>query len=62
MAGRLTLTSHALYFEASGIGSYDKAVIYNLSKDLKQVVKRELTGPWGARLFDKAVMYKSDSV
>ncbi|CAL9042335.1 unnamed protein product [Musa banksii] len=60
--GRLTLTSHALYFEASGIGSYDKAVIYNLSKDLKQVVKRELTGPWGARLFDKAVMYKSDSV
>ncbi|URE22172.1 hypothetical protein MUK42_17112 [Musa troglodytarum] len=60
--GRLTLTSHALYFEASGIGSYDKAAIYNLSRDLKQVVKRELTGPWGARLFDKAVMYKSDSL
>ncbi|KAG6474491.1 hypothetical protein ZIOFF_068428 [Zingiber officinale] len=60
--GRLTLTSHALYFEASGIASYDKAVKYDLSKDLRQVVKRELTGPWGARLFDKAVMYKSDSV
>ncbi|XP_074558516.1 uncharacterized protein LOC141814453 [Curcuma longa] len=60
--GRLTLTSHALYFEASGIASYDKAVKYDLSKDLRQVVKRELTGPWGARLFDKAVMYKSDTV
>ncbi|XP_042385005.1 uncharacterized protein LOC121976755 isoform X2 [Zingiber officinale] len=60
--GRLTLTSHALYFEASGVASYDKAVIYDLSKDLSQVVKCELTGPWGARLFDKAIMYKSDSV
>ncbi|XP_042380938.1 uncharacterized protein LOC121973611 [Zingiber officinale] len=60
--GRLTLTSHALYFEASGVASYDKAVIYDLSKDLSQVVKCELSGPWGARLFDKAIMYKSDSV
>ncbi|WOL18217.1 hypothetical protein Cni_G27010 [Canna indica] len=61
-SGRLTLTSHALYFEASGITSFDKATEYDLSKDSKQVVKRKLTGPWGARLFDKAIMYKSDSV
>lgn len=59
--GRLTLTDHALYFEALSIVSYDKAKKYDLSADLKQVVKPELTGPWGARLFDKAVMYKSIS-
>nr|CAD1836242.1 unnamed protein product [Ananas comosus var. bracteatus] len=57
--GRLTLTTHALYFESLGVGTYDKAVKYDLAADLKQVVKRELTGPLGARLFDKAVMYKS---
>lgn len=60
--GRLTLTNHALYFESLGVGSYDKAVRYDLATDLKQVIKRELTGPWGARLFDKAVMYKSNSL
>ncbi|GLJ11169.1 hypothetical protein SUGI_0145240 [Cryptomeria japonica] len=60
--GRLTLTDHALYFEALGIVSYDKAKKYDLSSDLKQVVKPDLTGPWGARLFDKAVMYKSISL
>ncbi|XP_072982472.1 uncharacterized protein [Typha latifolia] len=58
--GRLTLTNHALYFEALGVGFYyKKAVRYDLAEDLKQVIKRECTGPWGARLFDKAVMYKS---
>ncbi|XP_047961349.1 uncharacterized protein LOC125206090 isoform X2 [Salvia hispanica] len=56
--GRLTLTNHALYFEP-GVGIYDKAVKYDLATDTKQVVKPELTGPLGARLFDKAVMYKS---
>ncbi|KAG6426642.1 hypothetical protein SASPL_110869 [Salvia splendens] len=56
--GRLTLTNHALYFEP-GVGLYDKAVKYDLATDMKQVVKPELTGPLGARLFDKAVMYKS---
>ncbi|CAL9203378.1 uncharacterized protein LOC135631695 [Musa acuminata AAA Group] len=56
--GRLTLTSHALYFEASGIGTSK----YDLSKDLKQVVNCELTGPWGARFFDNAIICKSDSV
>ncbi|RWR90456.1 hypothetical protein CKAN_01955200 [Cinnamomum micranthum f. kanehirae] len=60
--GRLTLTNRALYFEAFGVGSYDKPVIYDLEMDLRQVLKRELTGPLGARLFDKAIMYKSTSI
>ncbi|XP_065868641.1 uncharacterized protein [Euphorbia lathyris] len=60
--GRLTLTNYALYFESLGVGLYDKAVRYDLAKDLKQVIKPELTGPLGARLFDKAVMYKSTSI
>ncbi|KAI0502522.1 hypothetical protein KFK09_017475 [Dendrobium nobile] len=60
--GRLTLTDHALYFEALKVVTYDKAKIYDLSADLKQIVKPELTGPWGSRLFDKAVMYRSVSV
>ncbi|KAM3343112.1 putative protein isoform X3 [Capsicum galapagoense] len=59
--GRLTLTNYALYFE-SGMGLYDKAVRYDLASDLKQIIKPELTGPLGARLFDKAVMYKSSSM
>jgi hypothetical protein len=63
LAGRLTLTNHALYFEAIGVDfSYGDAVVYDLAKDLKQCVKRESTGPWGAHLFDKAVMYKSSSM
>ncbi|RZC61436.1 hypothetical protein C5167_023183 [Papaver somniferum] len=62
LAGRLTLTDHALYFEAHRMVSFEKAKIYELSEDLKQVVKPELTGPWGARLFDKGVMYKSVSL
>ncbi|KAM3707027.1 hypothetical protein ACJW31_03G194000 [Castanea mollissima] len=53
--GRLTLTNYALYFE-SGVGLYDKAVRYDLATDMKQVIKPELTGPLGARLFDKAVI------
>ncbi|KAF3457925.1 hypothetical protein FNV43_RR02586 [Rhamnella rubrinervis] len=60
--GRLTLTNHALYFESLGVGLYDKAVRYDLATDMKQVIKPELTGPLGARLFDKAVMYKSTSI
>lgn len=60
--GRLTLTNYALYFESLGVGLYDKAVRYDLAMDMKQVIKPELTGPLGARLFDKAVMYKSISV
>ncbi|GAV62360.1 DUF639 domain-containing protein [Cephalotus follicularis] len=59
--GRLTLTSHALYFE-SGVGLFDKAVRYDLATEMEQVIKPELTGPLGARIFDKAVMYKSTAV
>ncbi|KAF9591399.1 hypothetical protein IFM89_004084 [Coptis chinensis] len=58
--GRLILTDHALYFEdLRVVVSYDKAKIYDLSGELKQVVKPVLTGPWGTKLFDKAVMYNS---
>ncbi|XP_022987375.1 uncharacterized protein LOC111484949 [Cucurbita maxima] len=60
--GRLVLTDHALYFEALRVVSFDKAKRYDLSDDLKQVIKPELTGPWGTRLFDKAVLYKSISL
>lgn len=60
ITGRLTLTSHALYFESLGVGSYDKAIAYDLAADLKQLVKPDLIGPLGSRLFDKAVMYKSN--
>uniref|UniRef100_J3M2N6 Uncharacterized protein n=1 Tax=Oryza brachyantha TaxID=4533 RepID=J3M2N6_ORYBR len=60
--GRLTLTTHALYFEPVSVDfSYNEAVVYDLSRDLKQSIKRESTGPWGAQLFDKAVMYKASS-
>ncbi|XP_078176961.1 uncharacterized protein LOC144571511 [Carex rostrata] len=57
--GRLTLTDHTLYFEALKVVAYDKPKVYELAGDLKQVIRPELTGPWGSRLFDKAVMYKS---
>ncbi|XP_027365398.1 uncharacterized protein LOC113872219 [Abrus precatorius] len=60
--GRLTLTNYALYFESLGVGVYEKAIRYDLDTDMKQVIKPDLTGPLGARLFDKAVMYKSTSV
>lgn len=61
-AGRLILTDHALYFEALRVVTYDKPKAYELAEDVKQVVKPELTGPWGSRLFDKAVMYKSTTL
>ncbi|XWS37646.1 hypothetical protein CRYUN_Cryun19dG0062900 [Craigia yunnanensis] len=60
--GRLILTDNALYFEALRVVSYEKPKRYDLSDDLKQIVKPELTGPWGTRLFDKAVLYKSISL
>ncbi|KAI3509357.1 hypothetical protein L1887_24580 [Cichorium endivia] len=60
--GRLTLTDHAVYFEALRVVSYDKPTSYELANDLKQVVKAELTGPWGTRLFDKAILYKSNTL
>ncbi|XP_010461747.1 PREDICTED: uncharacterized protein LOC104742432 isoform X2 [Camelina sativa] len=60
--GRLILTDHSLYFEAIKVVSFDIPKRYSLSDDLKQVIKPELTGPWGTRLFDKAVSYKSISL
>ncbi|GAB4857229.1 hypothetical protein Ancab_015136 [Ancistrocladus abbreviatus] len=57
--GRLTLTNYALYFEASGVVSYEDALKINLWKNTEQCVKPTATGPWGAPLFDKAVLYQS---
>ncbi|KAJ6672615.1 HEAT-INDUCIBLE TRANSCRIPTION REPRESSOR (DUF639)-RELATED [Salix viminalis] len=60
--GRVTLTDHALYYEAFRVVSYDKPKTYDLAEDLKQIVNPVLTGPWGTRIFDKAVLYKSISL
>nr|XP_009772137.1 PREDICTED: uncharacterized protein LOC104222596 [Nicotiana sylvestris]XP_016467092.1 PREDICTED: uncharacterized protein LOC107789737 [Nicotiana tabacum] len=60
--GRLTLTNYALYFEASGVLSYKDAIKLNLSKDTEQTVKPAATGPWGAPLFDKAIVYESSEL
>ncbi|KAL5770264.1 hypothetical protein ACOSP7_014418 [Xanthoceras sorbifolium] len=57
--GRLTLTNYALYFEASGAITYDDAIKIDLSKGIEQSVKPTATGPWGAPLFDKAIVYES---
>ncbi|XP_068636255.1 uncharacterized protein [Aristolochia californica] len=58
--GRLTLTNYALYFEASGVISYEDALKIDLSRtDLEQKVSTASTGPWGAPLFDKAMVYES---
>lgn len=57
--GRLVLTNYALYFEASGVVSYEDAVKVDLSKNVDHNVKRASTGPWGAPLFDKAIAYES---
>ncbi|XP_074270886.1 uncharacterized protein LOC141594777 [Silene latifolia] len=57
--GRLTLTNYALYFEASGSITYEDALKIDLSKNLEQSVKPVATGPWGAPLFDKAMIYES---
>ncbi|XP_075507752.1 uncharacterized protein LOC142544606 [Primulina tabacum] len=57
--GRLTLTNYALYFEASGVISYDDSLKLDLSKDIGQNVISSATGPWGSPIFDKAVVYES---
>ncbi|KAL3830151.1 hypothetical protein ACJIZ3_018953 [Penstemon smallii] len=44
--GRLTLTNYALYFEASGVLSYEEALKLDLRKDSEQNVKPVATGPW----------------
>ncbi|VFR01770.1 unnamed protein product [Cuscuta campestris] len=60
--GRLTLTNYALYFEASGIISYEDALRLDLSKDNDQSVNPVATGLWGAPLFDKAIVYQSSQL
>ncbi|KAF3339279.1 hypothetical protein FCM35_KLT16750 [Carex littledalei] len=61
--GRLTLTNKALYFEASGIVSYESALKINLWRtDVDHQVKAASTGPWGAPLFDKAISYQSSEI
>ncbi|GAU23982.1 hypothetical protein TSUD_327830 [Trifolium subterraneum] len=57
--GRLTLTNYALYFEASGVIRYDDALKIDLRNDAEQSVKPTATGPWGAQLFDKAIVIES---
>lgn len=60
--GRLTLTNYALYFEASGVVSYEDALKLDLSKDIEQSLKPTATGPWGAPIFDKAILYESSEL
>ena len=57
--GRLTLTNYALYFEASGVITYEDALKIDLSRDIDHSVKLAATGPWGAPRFDKAIIYES---
>ncbi|XP_019085073.1 PREDICTED: uncharacterized protein LOC104715890 [Camelina sativa] len=57
--GRLTLTNYALYFEAAGIINYEDAIKIDLSKDSENSAKPMSTGPLGAPLFDKAIVYES---
>ncbi|KAG4122034.1 hypothetical protein ERO13_D11G242800v2 [Gossypium hirsutum] len=57
--GRLTLTNCALYFEASGVINYEDALKIDLSRKIDHSVKPVATGPWGAPLFDKAIIYES---
>ncbi|KAI4381606.1 hypothetical protein MLD38_007667 [Melastoma candidum] len=60
--GRLTLTNYALYFEASGVISYEDAIKIDLSRDTDHNIKPGATGPFGAPLFDKAIEYDSPDV
>ena len=57
--GRLTLTNYALYFEASGVVTYEDALKIDLSENKEHSVRPVSTGPWGAPLFDKAILYES---
>ncbi|CAF2049903.1 unnamed protein product [Brassica napus] len=57
--GRRTLTNYGLYFEAAGIINYEDALKVDLTKDGASSAKPISTGPWGAPLFDKAIVYES---
>lgn len=56
--GRLTLTNYALYFEASGVISHEDALKLDLTKGIEKSLKPAATGPWGAPIFDKAILYE----
>ncbi|XP_010243740.1 PREDICTED: uncharacterized protein LOC104587722 isoform X2 [Nelumbo nucifera] len=60
--GRLILTNYALYFEASGVISYEDAIKIDLSKNADHSVQPSSTGPWGAPIFDKAIIYESSQL
>lgn len=60
--GRLTITNYAIYFETAGVLSYGEPKKYDLASDLNYEVSADLTGPWGAKLFDKAIMFKSNEL
>ncbi|CAI9117318.1 OLC1v1018689C2 [Oldenlandia corymbosa var. corymbosa] len=60
--GRLTLTNYALYFEPSGVVTYEEALRIDLSKATDLKVKPTATGPWGAPLFDKAIIIESSEL
>ena len=51
------MTNYGLYFEAAGIINYEDALKIDLTKDGASYVKPNSTGPWGAPLFDKAIVY-----
>ncbi|KAI9186878.1 hypothetical protein LWI28_021806 [Acer negundo] len=59
---KLTLTNYALYFEASEAITYEDAIKIDLSKDIEHSFKPTATGPWGAPLFDKAIVYESSEL
>lgn len=42
--------------------SYDAALKIDLSKDIEQSAKSAATGPWGAPLYDKAIVYESSEL
>jgi hypothetical protein len=42
-----------------GVITYDDALKIDLSKNISHTVKPAATGPWGAPLFDKAIIYES---
>ncbi|CAN6906648.1 unnamed protein product [Brassica oleracea] len=60
--GRLTLTNYGLYFEAAGIINYEDALKIDLTKDGASYAKPNSTGPWGAPLFDKAIVYYEEGI
>lgn len=45
-----------------GSVSYEDSVKVDLSTNAEQSVKAASTGPWGAPLFDKAMLYESSEL